>query len=275
MWTQIVGKTRLQLARWQNHWWHVTLHVTAKGLGTGVMPYGDRSLDIEFDFVEHELVLRTSEGLTQTIKLEPMSVADFYEKYMFALDALEMPVSLWPVPVEIDHQTRFPEDTEHCSYDGEAVNRFWRVLAQVDDVLKQFRSSFIGKVSPVHFFWGSFDLCVSRFSGERAPPRAEADRITEEAYSHAVISAGFWPGSGPVQEASFYAYAAPVPDGFSEAKPLPAAAYYNKDLGEFLLPYEAVRTSASPADTLMEFLQSTYAAAADLAGWPRAKLETS
>ncbi len=273
MWTQIVGKTRLALAPWQNHWWHVTLYVTARGLATGPMPYGSRTLDAEFDFVEHELVLRTGEGAVRKIPLRPQSVAEFYRAYLAALAALEVRVALWPVPVEVEHPIRFPDDREHAAYDAEYANRFWRILVQVDDVFKRFRGRFLGKSSPVHFFWGSFDLAVTRFSGDRAPERPGADRITREAYSHAVISAGFWPGSGAVQEAAFYAYAAPEPPGLRDATPQPGATYYQPQMGEFILPYAAVRTAASPGDALLAFLQGTYDAAADLASWNRAALE--
>ncbi len=195
MWTQMVGKTCLALAPRQNHWWQVALHVTARGLATGPMPYGPRTLDAEFDFVAHELVLRTGEGAVQEIALRPRSVADFYRAYLSALETLGVHVRLWPVPVEVEHPLRFPDDEAHASYDPEYANRFWRILVQVDDVLRRFREPFLGKCSPVHFFWGSFDLAVTWFSGRRAPERPGADRVTREAYSHEVISAGFWPGS--------------------------------------------------------------------------------
>jgi hypothetical protein len=273
MWTQIVGKTRLALAPWQNHWWQVALHVTARGLATGPMPYGSRTLDAEFDFIEHELVLRTSEGAVQEITLRPRSVAEFYRIYLAALEALDVHVELWPVPVEVEHPIRFTDDHEHASYDPEYASRFWRILVQVDDVFKRFRGRFLGKCSPVHFFWGSFDLAVTRFSGRRAPERAGADRVTREAYSHEVISAGFWPGSGGVQEAAFYSYAAPEPAGLRDLAPQPSGAYYHPQMREFILPYAAVRTAASPVDALLAFLQSTYDAAAELAAWERAALE--
>lgn len=273
MWTQIVGKTRLALAPWQNHWWQVALHVTARGLATGPMPYRSRTLDVEFDFVEHALVLRTSEGAVPEIALHPRSVAEFYRIYLAALEALDVRVELWPMPVEVEHSIRFTDDHQHASYDPEYASRFWRILVQVDDVFKQFRGGFLGKCSPVHFFWGSFDLAVTRFSGRRAPERAGADPVTREAYSHEVISAGFWPGSGAVQEAAFYTYAAPEPAGLRDLAPQPSAAYYHPQLREFILPYAAVRTAASPVDALVAFLQSTYAAAAQLAGWDRDALE--
>jgi hypothetical protein len=273
MWTQIVGKTRLALAPWQNHWWQVALHVTARGLATGPMPYGSRTLDAEFDFIEHELLLRTSEGAVQEITLRPRSVAEFYRIYLAALEALDVHVELWPVPVEVEHPIRFTDDHEHASYDPEYANRFWRILVQVDDVFKRFRGRFLGKCSPVHFFWGSFDLAVTRFSGRRAPERAGADRVTREAYSHEVISAGFWPGSGAVQEAAFYSYAAPEPAGLRDLVPQPSGAYYQPEMRVFILHYAAVRTAASPVDALLAFLQGTYDAAAELAGWERDSLE--
>ena len=273
MWTQIVGKTRLALAPHQNHWWQVALYVTARGLATGPMPYGTGTLDAEFDFVKHELVLRTGEGAVQEITLRPRSVAEFYGVYLAALDTLGVHLKLWPVPVEVEHPIRFPDDTEHASYDAEYANRFWRILVQVDDVLRRFRGPFLGKCSPVHFFWGSFDLAVTRFSGRRAPERPGADAMTREAYSHEVFSAGFWPGSGPVQEAAFYAYAVPEPAGLRDASVQPPAAYYHPQLSEFVLPYAAVRSAGSPVDTLLAFLQGTYDAAANLAHWDRDALE--
>ena len=275
MWTQIVGKTRLALAPWQNHWWHVTLHLTARGLATGPMPCGSRTLDAEFDFVEHALVLRTDDGAVQEIPLRPRSVAEFYQTYFAALETLGARVRIWPVPVEVESPIPFHKDQVHASYDPEYANRFWRILLQAEDVFQRFRGRFCGKCSPVHFFWGSFDLAVTRFSGRRAPQRPGADRMTREAYSHEVISAGFWPGSGQVQEAAFYAYAAPEPAGFRDAKVQPSAAYYLPQMGLFVLSYDAVREAPSPADTLLEFLQSTYAAAAELAGWDREGLTAS
>jgi len=273
MWTQIVGKTCLALARRQNHWWQVALHVTARGLATGPMPYGSRTLDVEFDFVEHELVLRTDDGAVHEIPLRPRSVAEFYRLYLKALETLAIRVTLWPMPVEVEHPIRFADDQTHASYDPEYANRFWRILVQADDVFKQFRERFLGKCSPVHFFWGSFDLAVTRFSGRRAPERPGADRVTREAYSHEVISAGFWPGSGAVQETAFYAYAAPEPPGLRDLAPQPGAAYYQPQMGIFILPYAAVRTAPSPVDALLAFLHSTYDAAANLAGWDRPALE--
>ena len=273
MWTQIVGKTCLALAPPQNHWWHIALRVTARGLATGPMLYGSRTLDAEFDFIEHELVLRTGEGAVQKIALRPQSVAEFYRAYLAALKKLDVHVKLWPVPVEVEQPIRFTADETHASYDPEYANRHWRILVQADDVLRRFRAPFLGKCSPVHFFWGSFDLAVTRFSGRRAPERPGADRITREAYSHEVISAGFWPGSGDVQQAAFYAYAAPEPAGLRDLVPQPSAVYYHPPMGIFILPYAAVRTASSPVDALLAFLQSTYDAAADLAHWDREALE--
>jgi uncharacterized protein DUF5996 len=273
MWTQIVGKTSLALSRPQNHWWQVALHVTARGLATGPMPYGSRTLDAEFDFVEHELVLRTDDGAVQEIPLRPRSVAEFYRLYLKALETLDVRVTLWPMPVEVEQPIRFTDDQTHASYDPKYANRFWRILLQVDDVFKRFRAHFLGKCSPVHFFWGSFDLAVTRFSGRRAPERPGADPITREAYSHEVISAGFWPGSGAVQETAFYAYAAPEPPGLRDCAPQPSAAYYQPQMSVFILPYAAVQTAPSPADDVLAFLHSTYDAAANLAGWDRPALE--
>jgi len=273
MWSQIVGKTSLALARWQNHWWQVALHVTARGLATGPMPYGSRTLDVEFDFVEHELVLRTDDGAMHEIPLRPRSVAEFYHLYLKALETLAIRVKLWPMPVEVENPIRFTDDRTHASYDPEYAHRLWRILVQADDVFRRFRASFLGKCSPVHFFWGSFDLAVTRFSGRRAPERPGADRITREAYSHEVISAGFWPGSASVQEAAFYAYAAPEPAGFRDIAPQPSAAYYHATMGIFILPYAAVRAAPSPDDAVMAFLHGTYDAAANLAGWDRKALE--
>jgi hypothetical protein len=273
MWTQIVGKTCLAFAPWQNHWWHVALQVTSRGLATGPMPCGSCTLDAEFDFVEHELVLRTDKGAVQGIPLYARSVAEFYEVYLKALEMLGVHVELWPVPVEVEHPIRFPDDRAHASYDPEYANRFWRILLQTGDVFKRFRGRFLGKCSPVHFFWGSFDLAVTRFSGRRAPERPGADAITREAYSHEVISVGFWPGSAAVQEAAFYAYAAPEPAGLREATPQPSGAYYHTQMGLFILPYALVRAAPSPVDALLEFLQSTYDAAAERAAWDRAALE--
>ncbi len=273
MWTQIVGKTRLALCPRENHWWHVPLYVTARGLTTSAMPHGDRTVEVTFDFLDHELVVATSDGGTRRMALAPRPVADFYHEYLTTLASLGIVVRLWPVPVEVERAIPFAEDREHAHYDPEQAARFWRALAHVDQVLKRFRGGFLGKSSPVHFFWGSFDLAVTRFSGRRAPERKDADRITREAYSHEVFSVGFWPGSGPVPEAAFYAYAAPEPGGFREAVVRPDGARYDLGLKEFILPYEVVRTAPAPAEALLAFAQSAYEAAASLGRWNRAALE--
>jgi len=277
MWTQIVGKVRLALAPPVNHWWHVPLYVTARGLTTSPMPYRGLTLQIDFDFIDHVLRFDTSDGRREIIPLAPRSVADFYAEIMGRLRALGIDVHIWPVPVEVADPIRFDGDRTHAAYDPAAVNRFWQGLVRIDQVFTAFRSRFIGKVSPVHFFWGSFDHAVTRFSGRRAPPPPSnpmlPDRVNREAYSHEVSSCGFWPGNGGFGEAAFYCYAYPQPEGFGEAPVQPSAAYYSKNLGEFILPYEAVRQSAEPSATLHEFLQSTYAAAANLAHWDRTALE--
>jgi len=273
MWTQIVGKTRLALTPLQNHWWNVPLYVTARGLGTSAMAVGDDVLDVEFDFVAHELHLRLGSGGAKVMKLHPRSVADFYKEYLGCLEALGVAVNIWPIPVEVANPVRFDLDTEHKSYDPEYAQRFWRVLVLAEKVFREWGTGFLGKVSPVHFFWGSFDLAVTRFSGRPAPPRMGADSIQREAYSHEVISAGFWPGNGGYGAAAFYCYAAPVPDGLAEAKVRPAAAGWDKALGEFIFKYEAVRAQASPEASLKEFLESAYGAAADAANWDRGALE--
>ena len=273
MWTQIVGKTRLALTPLQNHWWNVPLYVTARGLGTSAMAYGDDVLDIEFDFVTHELHLRLGSGAVQTLKLKAQAVADFYREYLSCLGALGVSVKIMPMPVEVANPIRFDLDTEHKSYDGEYAHRFWQVLVHAERVFRGFGTSFLGKVSPVHFFWGSFDLAVTRFSGRPAPPRPGADKIQREAYSHEVISAGFWPGNGGYGAAAFYCYAAPVPEGLAEAKVRPESAGWDKTLGEFVFKYDAVLAEVSPEVALMEFLESAYAAAADAAKWDRSALE--
>jgi hypothetical protein len=272
MWTQVVGKIRLEQTPLINHWWNVTLYVTARGLTTSPMPYGDRVFEIEFDFIDHKLRIKCNDGALSTLALRPQSVADFYKEVMTTLGGLDIDVKIWPMPVEIPNPIRLDEDHVHKSYDAEYVNRWWRALVSIDEVFKQFRSRFIGKVSPVHFWWGSFDHAVTRFSGRPAPPREGADRITQEAYSHEVISHGFWPGGNGVQ-AAFYSYTAPEPAGLSSSTIKPAAAFYSQDMKEFLLPYDAVRQSPSPEDALMDFLQSTYEAGANLAKWDRKTLE--
>jgi hypothetical protein len=275
MWTQIVGKTRLELSPLQAHWWNVPLYVTARGLSTAAMPYGNGMLEVEFDFVGHLLRFRLSTGAEHATALRSQSVAAFYAEYRQSLRSLGVELEIWPVPVELKTPIPFAEDTAHCTYDPEAAHRFWRVLTRADQVFQKFSAGFIGKISPVHFFWGSFDLAITRFSGRRAPERPELDAVMREAYSHEVISAGFWPGNGGFGEAAFYCYAAPVPEGLSEAKVRPAAAFYNKELGEFLLKYDDLLAEADPDAALMEFLESTYDAAANLAKWDRAALERS
>jgi len=273
MWTQIVGKTRLALSPLQAHWWNVPLYVSARGLNTSAIPYGSEFLEITFDFVSHDLKFAMSTGATLSTPLRAQSVADFYREYQRSLAALGVSVNIHPVPVELQHPIPFLEDVEHASYDPEAAHRFWRVLMQADKVFQEFSSRFLGKVSPVHFFWGSFDLAVTRFSGRPAPPRAGADAVTREAYSREVISAGFWPGNGGFGEAAFYCYAAPAPSGFENAPKQPASASYDKTLGEFILLYEDLRQEPSPDEALLAFLQSTYEAGANLAHWDRTLLE--
>lgn len=277
MWMQIVGKVRLELTPKVNHWWNVTLHVTARGLTTSVIPYGDRVFEIEFDFLEHQLIIKTCDPATKVIPLAPRSVADFYQEFMSALRALKIDVTIWRMPVEVANPIPFDQDKIHASYDKEYARNFWRTLVSVDDVFNAFRSRFIGKSSPVHFFWGSFDLAVTRFSGRRAPPRNDPDpvlrKIMQEAYSHEVISAGWWTGGGGVNDAAFYCYAAPTPQGLGDQKVRPSAAFYHQQLGEFVLMHDDVRRSTSPTAMVLDFLQSTYEAGATLAKWDRAALE--
>jgi hypothetical protein len=273
MWTQIVGKVRLALSPLQAQWWNVPFYVSARGLNTSAMPYGTEFLEIEFDFVHHELLFRMSTGASASTPLRPQSVADFYAEFQQTLASLGVHVSIHATPVECAHPIPFAQDTEHASYDPDAAHRFWRILLRADQVLQGFSSSFIGKISPVHFFWGSFDLAVTRFSGRPAPPREGADAITREAYSQEVISAGFWPGNGGYGKAAFYCYAAPSPEGLAAATIQPTQAFWDKGLGEFILLYDDLRKSSSPDETLLAFLQSTYNAAADLAHWDRKALE--
>jgi hypothetical protein len=275
MWTQIVGKVRLRLTPLVNHWWNVPLYVTARGLTTSRIPYGRRAFEIWFDFIQHRLVLETNDGIVKTIPLGPRSVADFYQEFMGMLRSAGIDVKIWRMPVEIPNPIAFDQDRVHASYDPAAVEKFWRILLSVDAVFSQFRSRFIGKSSPVHFFWGSFDLAVTRFSGRRAPERPGADMVTREAYSHEVSSVGFWPGSVGVKDAAFYSYAAPEPQGFNEARVSPAEASYDKQLSEFILIYEDVRKAESPTAALLEFCQTTYDAAANLGNWDRKELEVS
>jgi hypothetical protein len=273
MWTQIVGKTRLELTPLQNHWWNVPLYVTARGLSTSAMRCGEDDLDIEFDFIAHQLHFRLSSGRSLAVPLRAQSVADFYAEYLASLASLGVSVKIDPMPCELANPIRFDLDTEHKSYDKAQAHRFWEVLRRVNDVFKDFSCGFVGKISPVHFFWGSFDLAVTRFSGRVAPPREGADSIQQEAYSHEVSSLGFWPGNGGFGTAAFYSYAAPVPAGMAEIAVRPAAAGWNTALGEFILKYDDVRSEAAPAETLLEFAQSTYEAAANAAKWDRAALE--
>ena len=273
MWTQIVGKVRLALTPMINHWWNVPLYVSARGLSTSSMSYEKLVFELEFDFVEHQLALKMSDGAVKKLALTPRTVADFYQEFMAMLRSAGINVKIWKMPVEIPNPIAFDQDTVHASYDAEAVRKFWRILATVDEVLKEFRARFVGKSSPVHFFWGSFDLAVTRFSGRRAPARPGADWVTQEAYSHEVSSVGFWPGSGEVKDAAFYSYASPEPEGFGEYRVRPNAAGYQKQMSEYLLMYEEVRHAASPSAALLEFCQSTYEAAAILGKWDRGALE--
>jgi len=272
MWTQMVGKIRLALSPRLNHWWEVPLYVSARGLTTSPIPYDTGVVEINFDFLRHTLSIQTSTGAEKLLPLAPRAVAEFYDELLGALRELGVIVKIWPMPVEIPNPIRFDQDRAHCSYDREYANRFWRVLVSADTVFKEFRARFIGKSSPVHFFWGSFDLAVTRFSGRRAPERAGADAVTREAYSHEVISGGFWPGTGDM-DAVFYSYAAPEPAGFSKSIATPGAAFYSTKLSEFLLPYEDVRKSAASKEAVLGFLQSTYDAGATLGNWDRQSLE--
>ncbi len=272
MWTQVVGKIRMRQTPLVNHWWNVPLYVSARGLTTTAMPYGDRLFEIEFDFIDHQLLIECSDGASKTLTLHSQSVADFYDEVLAALQELGIEVKIWTMPVEVANPIRFSEDHEHKSYDAEYANRFWRALTKMNEVLTEFRARFIGKSSPVHFFWGSFDMAVTRFSGRLAPPREGADLITREAYSHEVISHGFWPGNKDM-EAAFYSYTAPEPAGLAQAEVKPKQAFYSSEMKEFFLPYDAVRQSQSPEETLMDFCQSTYEAGANLAGWDRSELE--
>ncbi len=273
MWTQVVGKICLAATTLTNHWWNIAFRVTSRGLSTPLLQAGDRAFGITFDLVEHRLVIQCADGASETLPLAPRTVADFYAAVMAALARLGIAVRIWTMPVEVPEPIRFELDTEHRSYDPAAANAFFRALVSMQPVFEGFRCRFAGKCSPVHFFWGSFDLAVTRFSGRRAPERPGADEVTREAYSHEVISHGFWPGGAALPEPVFYAYAAPEPAGFRGASIRPPAAYYKTELGEFILPYEAVRTSAQPAEALTAFFESTYEAAARLARWDREALE--
>ena len=272
MWTQVVGKVALAQAPPLNHSWAIAMQITPRGLSTRTLPHGRRSFTIEFDFIDHQLVVRASDGPVRTLPLKPRSVAEFYRDVMDLLGDMGFAVKIWPMPVEIPSPIRFDEDRVHHSYDRKYANRVWRILAQSERVLNEVRCQFIGKCSPVHFFWGSFDLAVTRFSGRRAPPR-DGPAFMRDAYSHEVISHGFWPGGEPLPEPVFYAYAVPEPRGFREAPVEPVAASYRGDLGEFILPYEAVRRAADPDGAIRLFVETTYSQAATLAGWDRAALE--
>jgi hypothetical protein len=278
LWTQVIGKIRLAHAPMINHWWQVTLYVTSRGLTTSPIPYGARAFQIDFDFIDHRLVIQTSDGAVESIALIPRTVADFYAEVMGRLRGLGLETRIWTMPVEIDGAIPFEDDREHAAYDADYAQRFWRILVHADRVCTRFRSGYLGKVSPVHFFWGSFDLAVTRFSGRTAPrltgqsPNLGA-WVMQEAYSHEVSSCGFWPGNGAFGQPAFYSYAYPEPAGFAAAQVQPAAAAYNEDLGQFILPYEAVRQAPSPDECLAAFLSSTYSAAADLAHWDRHALE--
>jgi hypothetical protein len=277
LWTQIVGKIRLALTPWVNHGWQVPLYVSARGLGTSPIPAGTEILEMEFDFIAHRLSLRTSRGEERALALAPQTVADFYGRTMQALKDVGVTVTIHEMPNEVPDPIPFSQDRTHAAYDAEAAHRFWRALIQADRVFKLFRSAFIGKASPVHFFWGSFDLAVTRFSGRKAPPHPGGvpglpDDVTREAYSHEVSSAGFWPGNAAFPQAAFYAYAYPEPAGFRD-RPVPAGARFEAALGEFILPYEAVRTARDPDALLLDFLSAAYRAAANAGGWDRAALE--
>jgi hypothetical protein len=278
LWTQIVGKVRMARTPWINHSWHVPLYVTARGLTTSPIPHDTRAFEIDFDFIDHGLVIKASDGAERTLPLRPQSVAEFYAAVMGELDRMGLGVKINPLPNEIPDAIPFDKDREHATYDAAAAQRFWRILVQSDRVLREFRARFIGKVSPIHFFWGSFDLAVTRFSGRPAPPHPAGfpnipDWVVREAYSHEVSSAGFWPGGEPHPFPLFYCYAYPEPAGFADAPLKPEGAFYSKELREFVLPYEVVRTSKTPDATLHAFLQSTYEAAANSGAWDRAALE--
>jgi len=278
LWTQIIGKIRLSRSPWLNHSWHVTLYVTTRGLATSPIPNGERHFEIEFDFIDHVLRMSTSDGVRRLLPLAGQSVASFYTLIIAALAELSVHVKIDEMPNELPAPIRFSHDNAHASYDHDAVRRFFRILSSTDRVFKQFRTGFLGKASPVHFFWGSFDLAVTRFSGRRAPRHPGgvphlSDAVACEAYSHEVSSAGFWPGSGPIDYPAFYSYAYPEPAGFRTTQVKPDAAFFHEAMGEFILPYDAVRTAANPEQTLFDFLQSTYDAAANAAAWDREALE--
>ena len=278
LWVQIAGKIRLIQSPWVNHSWHTTLYVTSRGLTTTPIPYGESTFQLDFDFIAHNMWISASNGGIAQVRLEPQSVAQFYRRTMDALKSIGVQVDIRKMPNEVPDPIRFDQDETHRAYDAEYANRFWRILVQADRVLKRFRAGFVGKCSPVHLFWGALDLAVTRFSGRTAPKHPGGiphlpDWVTQEAYSHEVSSCGFWPGGGAVPYPAFYAYAYPEPAGFKDAPVRPEGAFYSQDFGEFILPYDIVRQSDSPDRTLLDFLESTYAAAADLAHWDRAALE--
>jgi hypothetical protein len=278
LWTQIVGKTRLAFAPMQNHWWQVTLYVIPRGLTTSAIPCGARTFAVEFDFLDHRLYVRTSDGAIGGFALEPCSVADFFERYLAVLRSLDIEPKLMPIPVELETAIPFAQDRTHAAYAPDAARRCWQILMQTERVMQRFRSRFVGKQSPVHFFWGSFDLAATRFSGRRAPRHPGGaphcpDYVMVEAYSHECSSCGFWPGGGAIDEPAFYAYAYPEPSGYAAHPVQPSAAAYHPQLREFILPYEAVRSASEPDAVLLEFLQTTYDAAADLGHWDRAELD--
>jgi len=274
MWTQIVGKTRLALAPHENHWWHVPLYVSARGLVTSPIPYRSLCFEAQFDLIAHRLIVNTSDGGSRSIALRPQAVADFYREYVDALDSLGIIVKIWPVPVEVDGPVPFLEDRRHASYDADLAQRFFHMLLHANRVLTRFKGRFLGKTSPVHFFWGAFDLALTRFSGRRAPESKDSKwSVLREAMSHEEISFGFWPGSGAVPEPAFYAYARPEPPGLAARLARPASAYYSRELADFILPYESVRSLPSPDVAVLDFFQSIYDAAADLARWDRIALD--
>lgn len=273
MWTQIVGKVRLALTPKVNHWWNVPLYVTARGLTTSPIPYGKDAFEVQFDFIDHKLLVDRCDGMQRVVHLQPRTVADFYKEFMSTLRSLGIDVSIYPKPVEVPDPTPFAEDQRYSAYDADAAFRCWRILLSCDSIFKKFRARFLGKSSPVHFFWGSFDLAVTRFSGRRAPERPGADFITREAYSHEVISAGWWPGGPGMDGPAFYSYAAPEPAGLAQQKVRPESAFYHPEMKEFVLMYDDVRRSQNPEQALLEFLESTYEAGAALAQWPRSELE--
>ena len=278
LWTQVVGKIRLAHTPTVNHWWNVPLYVTSRGLTTSLIPHPAGGFQIDFDFIDHRLQILTCAGAVESIALQPRSVAEFHAEVMGRLRSLGLQTRIWTMPVEIENAIPFEQDRTHAAYDAEYANRFWRVLLQADRLMKRFRAPFLGKVSPVHFFWGSFDMAVTRFSGRRAPDlHSESPNlgawVMQEAYSHEVSSCGFWPGNGGYGRAAFYSYAYPEPKGFGQTRIAPEAAFYDQDLGQFILPYDAVRQAASPDESVLQFFQATYDAAADLGRWDRAALE--